>query len=74
MKWSKAAILLLFLNTLLLSRTVFGEVTEAQNVNENTNTGKSETKNLKNEEIDTGTEQKIETNSESINIKLTKVS
>ena len=74
MKWSKAAILLLFLNTLLLSRTVFGEITEAQNVNQNSNTGKSETKNLKNEEIDTGTEQKIETNSESINIKLTKVS
>ena len=74
MKWSKAAILVLFLNTLLLSRAVFGEITEAQNVNQNSNTDKSEKKSLKNEETETETQQKIETNSESINIKLTKVS
>ena len=74
MKWSKAAILLLFINTLVLNRTVFGEITEDQNVNQNSNTGKSEKKSFKNEETDTETPQKIETNSENINIKLTKVS
>ena len=74
MKWSKAAILLLFLNALVLNRTVFGEITEDQNVNQNSNTGKSEKKSLKNEETDTETQQKIETNSENIDIKLTKVS
>ena len=74
MKWSKAAILLLFLNALVLNRTVFGEITEDQNVNQNSNTGKSEKKSLKNEERDTETQQKIETNSENINIKHTKVS
>ena len=74
MKWSKAAILLLFLNALVMNRTVFGEITKDQNVNQNSNTGKSEKKSLKNEETDTETQQKIETNSENINIKLTKVS
>ena len=74
MKWSKAAILLLFLNALVLNRTVFGEITEDQNVNQNSNTGKSEKKSLKNDETDTETQQKVETNSENINIILTKVS
>ena len=74
MKCSKAAILLVFLNTLLLSRTVFGEITKAQNVNQNSNTDKSEKSDFKNEETTTETQQKIETNSESRSIKLTKVS
>ena len=74
MKCSKAAILLVFLNTLLLSRTVFGEITKAQNVNQNSNTDKSEKSDFKNEESTTETQQKIETNSESRSIKLTKVS
>ena len=73
MKCSKAALLLVFLNTLLLSRTVFGEITKAQNVNQNSNADKSE-KNDFNEETTTETQQKMETNSESISIKLTKVS
>ena len=47
MKYSKAAILLLFLNALVLNLTVFGEITEDQNVNQNSNTGKSEKKSLK---------------------------
>ena len=74
MKCSKAAILLVFLNTLLLSRTVFGEITKAQNVNQNSNTDKSEKSDFKNEETTTETQQNIETNSESRSIKLTKVS
>ena len=74
MKCSKAAILLVFLNTLLLSRTVFGEITKAQNVNQNSNTDKSEKNDFKNKETTTETEQKIETNSESRSVKLNKVS
>ena len=74
MKCSKAAILLAFLNTLLLSRTVFGEITKAQNVNQNSNTDNSEKNDFKNKETTTETEQKIETNSESRSVKLNKVS
>ena len=74
MKWPKTAILLVFLNTLLLSRTIFGEITKAQNVNQNSNTDKSEKKGIEKEETTTETQQDIETNSESGSIKLTEVS
>ena len=74
MKWPKTAILLVFLNTLLLSRTIFGEITKAQNVNQNSNTNKSEKKGIEKEEPTPETQRDIETNSESGSIKLTEVS
>ena len=74
MKWPKTAILLVFLNTLLLSRTIFGEITKAQNVNQNSNTDKSEKKGIEKEETTTDIQLDIETNSESGSIKLTEVS
>lgn len=74
MKWPKTAILVVFLNTLLLSRTIFGEITKAQNVNQNSNTDKSEKKGIEKEETTTEIQLDIETNSESGSIKLTEVS